>query len=335
MKKSSLKQHPLKILSLFLVIIFLSILAIAYWLYEQAHPSTNDAYVQANVVYIAPQVSGPVQQIFVKNHEQVKKDQLLFTIDPRPFQDAVDKAKAVLKIARQQEQSEEEAIHIAADNLAQAKATLTDAQSNYNRTKILVRKGQASLQDGDDTKAAFEEAKAALSAAQNQLKQAIANLGEKGDANATVQQAKAELAQAKLNLSYTNVTAPVNGYLTNFSLRLGSTVQTGQTLFQLVDPSTWWLEANYKETDIARIKIGQHATIRLDMYPSHVFNGVVDSISRGSGSSFSVLPPENATGNWVKVTQRFQVKVVLTNPSKAYPLRIGASAVVNINTRTP
>ena len=116
------------------------------------------------------------------------------------------------------------------------------------------------------------------------------------------------------------------------TLRPGATVQAGQPLFAIIEANRWWVDANFKETDLARIKVGQPATVRLDMYPDTTFDGTVESISAGSGASFSVLPPENASGNWVKVTQRFPVRIALTNPPADKPLRVGASAWVTIDT---
>ena len=130
----------------------------------------------------------------------------------------------------------------------------------------------------------------------------------------------------------THVTAPSDGILSNVTLRPGATVQAGPPLFAIIEANRWWVDANFKETDLARIKVGQPATVYLDMYPGATFDGVVESISAGSGATFSVLPPENATGNWVKVTQRFPVRITITNPPADKPLRVGASASVTIDT---
>jgi membrane fusion protein (multidrug efflux system) len=141
------------------------------------------------------------------------------------------------------------------------------------------------------------------------------------------------VAQARLNLSWTQVRAPVAGILSGLELRPGSTVASGQPLFALVDTSTWWINANFKETDLRHIEPGRPADITVDMYPGKHFHGVVDSISPASGSAFSLLPPENATGNWVKVTQRIPVRVRVLDPDPAHPLRIGASSSVTVDAR--
>ena len=144
--------------------------------------------------------------------------------------------------------------------------------------------------------------------------------------------ASAQLAKATHDRVKTHTTAPSDGILSNVTLRPGATVQAGQPLFAIIEANRWWVDANFKETDLARIKVGQPATVYLDMYPGVTFDGTVESISSGSGASFSVLPPENASGNWVKVTQRFPVRIALTNPPADKPLRVGASTSVTIDT---
>ncbi len=148
-----------------------------------------------------------------------------------------------------------------------------------------------------------------------------------------VRAASAGLDKATHDRVKTHVTAPGNGWVSNLNLRPGSVIQAGTPAFALIEDGHWWVDANFKETDLARIKPGQTATIRLDMYPGAKLDGEVESISAGSGSTFSVLPPENATGNWVKVTQRFPIRIRITSqPSPDQPLRVGASADVTIDT---
>lgn len=177
-------------------------------------------------------------------------------------------------------------------------------------------------------------AKQAVSAAQDNLQEAQAKLGKTGDKNALVQAAQATLAQATLNLQYTNVIAPADGQLAKWTLQPGQTVTAYASLFSLVEDKDWWAIANMKETSLNRVRIGQKAIVYVDMYPSHPFHGIVKSISPGSGSSFSLLPSENATGNWVKVTQRFPVHVEIQHPDAQFPLRIGSSCTVSIDTHS-
>ncbi len=263
------------------------LLCYSVMLYFERHPSTDDAYVQANTINIAAQVTGPVANIYVKDHQVVQKDQLLFTIDPEPFQIAVNKATAAV---------------------AAEKAALVLAQQNATRILHLVKMGQESKAVGDQTQSKLDSETANLSAL------------------------NAQLAQAKLDLAHTRVSAPSTGIITQFLLRPGNNVVANTTLFMIVEQNNFWVDANFKETQVARIQPGQSVKIILDMFPRHVFRGTVDAVSSASGSIFSLLPPENATGNWVKVTQRFPVKILILNPDPTFPLRAGATATITVDT---
>ncbi|MEO8401586.1 MAG: HlyD family secretion protein [Gammaproteobacteria bacterium] len=270
--------------SLGLVIILLSYGVMHYF---DRHPSTDDAYVQANTINVAAQVSGPVATIYVKDHETVKKGQLLFTLDPQPFDNAVNQIAATL---------------------AAQQAAFVLAEQNAARILRLVKSGQESKATGDQTQSQLDSARAELAADQ------------------------AQLAQAKLNLEHTRVVAPSSGVVTQFLLRPGNNVVASSTLFMIVEQSDFWIDANFKETQVAYVKPGQSVKIVLDMFPKHTFHGVVDAVSSASGSVFSLLPPENASGNWVKVTQRFPVKIIIKNADSTYPLRAGATATATIDT---
>lgn len=303
-----------------------------YFKYESYYPSTDDAYVQAHIVNMAAQVSGPVAQIFVHDHQQVKKNQLLFTIDPAPFQIAVSAAKAKLKLTSQDVAGAEDAIEAAQAQLEQRKAEFNVAKKNSERMAPLLQKGFISKSEGDAIKSKLDVASAAVDAAKSQLEQAQQQLGQLGKSNAQIQAAQAHLQQAELDLAHTQITAPAEGVLVNFNLRKGAMISAGQPLFALVETALWWVDANFKETDLQRIRPQQRASIFIDLYPGVTFKGVVDQISAGSGAAFSLLPPENATGNWVKVTQRFPVRINIINPNPKYPLRVGASSSVTIDT---
>ncbi|MBB72086.1 MAG: hypothetical protein CMF50_06775 [Legionellales bacterium] len=305
---------------------------LGYFRYRDIYPSTDDAYVQANVVNVAAQVSGPVTEIHIANNQHVNKGQLLLVIDPRPFEAALEDANASLRLAIQQMNADVAAVEVAKANIEKAKAQQIVNQKNYRRTSTLVAEGQASKASGDDAKGELDSANAAVVAANNQLIEAQQQLGDIGDRNANIRKAKAHLVDTHLNLSYTSIYAPADGYITNFETRVGSMITAQQGLFQLVEDDNWYLYANFKETQMKRIRDQQKATIKIDMYPDHRFTGTVNSISRGSGSAFSLLPPENATGNWVKVTQRFPIKVVFDQTDANYPLRVGASATVTVDT---
>lgn len=269
----------------FTAIVVLMVIVLAYWLHSRHFVSTNNSYINANIIQIAPRIGGQVTKLAIHNNQFVTQGQTLFEIDPAPLMIALSEAKA---------------------QLAKSQAEFTIAQQTESRTLKLVQKNVASKQQGDT--------------AESELQAAFAS----------IQLAKANLDRALLNLQYATVTAPASGWVTNVTLRVGSMVDTNQPLFALINDSEFWVDANFKETDISHIQPGQMANIKIDMYPNHEFKGLVESISGGSGSVFSLLPPQNATGNWVKVTQRVPVRVRILHPDNQYPLRIGTSATVVI-----
>jgi len=256
-----------------------------YWNHSRLFISTDNAYVSANVVEIASQVTGPATRIFVGNNQRIEQGAPLFDIDPQAFTLAVNKAEA---------------------NLRQRQAELLNARTNQQRVGVLVAEKFLSSQAGDDATMAVSTAEAAQAAA------------------------KASLAQAKLDLEHTHVTAPVKGTVANLSLRPGTMVQASNPLFAVIASDQYWVDANFKETELEHIRPGDTAEIRVDSYPDHVFHGRVDSLSGGAGTAFSLLPAQNATGNWVKVTQRVSVKVIVLDPDPDHPLRIGTSAEVTV-----
>jgi membrane fusion protein (multidrug efflux system) len=303
-----------------------------YFWYSARYPSTDDAYTDAHVVHVAPQINGMIAQVPVINHQHVLKDELMFEIDPAPFRIALQHAEAQLSQTNEAMAAANNAVEAAQARVNQSQATLDETIINARRTKTLVKQKLLPQSDEDAMVAQLQTARAQLAASKADLQQAINNRGQLGKSNPRIQAALAQVSQAQLNLSYTQVRAPADGVIAGLHLRPGNTVSTGQELFAVVEGGKWWVDANYKETDLNRIKPGQPATISIDMYPGTTFKGVVDSISPASGTSFSLLPPENATGNWVKVTQRFPVKVVITPMKKQFPLRIGASCKVTIDT---
>lgn len=324
-----------KIINSLILLIILAALSIGFFYYlkhQRLYPNTDDAYVQANVVYIAPQVNGKIAAIYVKNHQKVKKGQALFDIDPKPYQIALNEAKAKLANSQQIVKAEQSSVEAARSLVAERVAQLTNVKRQYTRIMTLVNMHLYAVAKGDKIQSELKVAQAELQAAKSQLNEAQQKLGQPGPQNATIRTAKAAVAQAELNLQHTHIVAPAAGFLAKFDLRVGAEVTAYQQLFALIENNSWWVNTNFKETDLIRIKPGQSATIKIDMYSNHLFKGVVTSISAGSGASFSLLPPENATGNWVKVTQRFPVRIKILNPNPKYPLRIGASSTVTINT---
>lgn len=325
-------MHSLPRKPLIVAIITVILVVIGLWRYSEYFPSTDNAYVEANLVTVSVQVTGPVQSLRVQNHQAVKAGQLLFTIDPKPFQVALDSAQAAYELAKQEVTANAAAVETAESLVKQREVEALNSAQNGHRSLVLAAQGVLPRQSADDARADIEDRKALLKGSMAQLKQAKAQLGKEGELNAKLLQAKAAVEQARLSLTYTGVFSPVDGVIENLSLRTGDMATVAEPLFSIVDNSQWWVEANFKETQLTRIRPGQHVKVELDMYGDHDFDGVVETIAAGSGSLFSLLPPENATGNWVKTTQRFPVRIRVKNDDDRYPLRAGASASVRVNT---
>jgi len=301
-----------------------------YWQHTERYPSTSDAYVTAHVVRLEPQVGGRITDVPVKDHQHVAQGRLLLQIDARPYRIAVQKAEAELALAQQQKLAADAGAIAASAMIDQRQAQLDDAKRTYARdTRMLAHKAVSEAQTQTDHDK-LREAEAGLKADRAALRRAVR---EQGESAARIRVAQAALARARLNLTYTRISAPAPGTLGEIAVHPGDIVQAGQQLLPLVEDRVFWVNANYKETDLRRIKPGQPAAIHIDMYPGRTFHGVVESVSPASGVAFSLLPPENATGNWVKVTQRFPVRVRISADADGLPpLRVGASSSVTIDT---
>jgi membrane fusion protein (multidrug efflux system) len=301
-----------------------------YWRLAQRFVTTDNSYVNANRIELAAQVSGPVTVIHVQDQQAIKQGEVLFEIDAQPYQLAVDAAEAQLDLAYQASSQDRAAVAAARALVTQRTAELTNAQANEQRSKDLTEQKLISKQAAEAVMTEAKTAAAAVSAAQANLEQSLSALGKAGANNATVRAAAAKLAQTKLDLSHTKVIAPASGVIANFELRPGSMVQASVPIFTIIGDSEYWVDANFKETELRRIHAGQKARIIVDMYRDHEFKGEVQSLSGGSGQAFSLLPAQNATGNWVKVTQRVPVRVRVIDPDAEHPLRIGTTATVHV-----
>ncbi|MCC4224602.1 HlyD family secretion protein [Vibrio campbellii] len=332
-KKSTSKSKLTKILFLLVCVIAFGAMYWS-WQYSDSHPSTEDAYVRAKILSVAPQVQGQVISVEAKDFQVVNKGDLLLKIDSRPYLLAVKQAKAAYQLAVQQHDVADKQVTEAVAGLDAARSNLTEAQLEYKRTNSLVKRKLVSDQDLDTAKNKLANAQASLEQARATVEKAIANRGEEGAEAAVVQQAAAQLAQAELNLSYTDITSPVDGIAGEINTHTGSVVGIGQTLFPVIVKDSYWVRANFKETDLTHIKAGMHAEVVIDMYPDVVWDAKVEELSPASGTSFSLMPPENATGNWVKIKQRFPVRLTLEVPEGAPQLRVGASSEVTVDLKS-
>ncbi|GAA4651841.1 HlyD family secretion protein [Kistimonas scapharcae] len=314
------------------IVVLLVAAGYLYLQHQKKYPDTDDAYIHASIIYIASQVAGKVNRVNVVDYEAVDKGDLLVQIDPAPYEAALDKARAVYENATQQNRAAGEAILAASADVRSSNAKLTDVQTHYSRTMALVAEGVLPKQSADDARADLSAAQNVLDAARATLSQLVAEQGADGSKAPSVKEAAAALTQASLNLSYTNITAPTSGLLGKVSIHPGSIVAVGQAMTPLVVDGSFWMQANFKEDDLGRIRPGMPVDIDLDMYPDTTFSGRVEAISPASGSAFSLLPPENATGNWVKIPQRFPVKISIVQQAGQPPLRVGASGTVTVDT---
>ncbi|GAA3607075.1 HlyD family secretion protein [Gibbsiella greigii] len=333
-------KKPLIVLAIVMVVML--IVALWYWLATRNIETTDDAYTDADAVTIAPKTSGFVTQLLVKDNQRVKRGQLLLVIDPRDNTAQRDQAQAQLGLAVAQLHQAQAALDLAKvqypaqkdqalAQLAKAQANLLNAQEDDKRQRGVDPRA-TSQRNIDAASAQLRSARAELASAKAQVEIASQIALQIRQQETTVearqqqvQQAQAQLNTANLNLAYTEVRAPYDGFITRRNVQLGSLVQAGSSLFSLVSPEVW-ISANFKETQLARIRPGNPVDITVDAWPDITLHGHVDSVQMGSGSRFSAFPAENATGNFVKIVQRVPVKIVIDKGLDAdKPLPLGLS----------
>ena len=312
-------------------------LAIAFFYFTGGrYVSTDDAYIQAARVDISTEVSGRILKINVRDNQHVKKGEMLFELDTPRFKIAVADARAQLAAALLKVPALKAAYRQRLADEAAAKSTLAFQQREMERQIQLQAQGISSRAQLDQARTSYQSSEQQLAAAQQQTASALADLG--GDADAApdslpvVRQAQATLDRALLELSYTVVHAPMNGVVAKVDqIQVGDHVNAAAPLFALMSDSDMWVEANFKETDLAHMRPGQKASFSIDAYPGKSFKGTVLSTSPGTGSSFSLLPPENASGNWVKVVQRLPVRLSIDD-NNGLPLAAGMSVDAEVDT---
>jgi membrane fusion protein, multidrug efflux system len=319
---------------------------LVWWLDARNWVSTDDAFIQVHMVQVSPQIAGRVARVLVDDNQEVKTGQPLLEIDQADFKAKLDEAaadqqSAVGKLAQSRAQLavSEANVDEAAAMIGVAEADANNAAINLARDQKLAQMHSMALsqqQLDNDTATARRTAanlraakqKSAAAEAQRELARTQVQTAEAG-----VKAATAQLEQARLNLSYTEIRAPEGGRIAHKSVAGGDYVQVGQDLMALV-PDDVWITANFKETDLADIQIGDPLDINVDAYPSQIFHGRVDSFQAGSGAAFALLPPENATGNYVKVVQRVPVKIVFDHlPGEHWVLGPGMSVVPHVRVR--
>jgi multidrug resistance efflux pump len=339
---------------------------VKYWDYV-ANPWTRNGQVRAQVIQITPRVSGPIVKLPVRDNQLVRAGELLFEVDPRTFEASAEQARAQLDESGdnyeglfQQVEAAKAEVEVSRAAVAQAQISIKQFESEiekdkaeYDRQRELLPREATSQKAVDRAKANYEvsveqrrnavaglaQAQASLLKSEANLAEAKANLGAAGDANARIRAARAAVRQAELNLEFTQVRAPVDGYVTNLNLRLGSQAVANQPALALVDLSSFWVDGFFKETSIGEIGEGQNAVVTLMTYPDTPLEGYVDSIGWGiaqqdGSTGFELLPSISPTFEWIRLAQRVPVRIHLTKVPEEVKLRVGTTCSVLVMTGT-
>jgi membrane fusion protein (multidrug efflux system) len=337
-----MRRHPWATAAAAMAIIAVLAAALIWWLNARHYESTDDAFIDARTVQISPQVGGVIVDVPVTDNQRVTAGSPLVHIDPRDYQVAVaqtqaqlEQAQAVVANVDAQVAAQIANIDQAKTNVTQSNAALVFSREEQARYAQLLANGAGTQQRSQQANSDLTQRQAAFAAAQAAEVSAEKQLGvlqaQRQSALAQVDVARAQLSQAQLNLSRTTINASVDGRVVRLTAAKGAFAQPGQALMAVV-PRVVWITANFKETQLTDMHVGQPVDIAVDAYPGQTFKGHVDSIQAGSGVVFSLLPPENATGNYVKVVQRVPVKIAFDNPPGVY-LGPGMSIVPTVKVR--
>jgi len=334
-KRSGISKKNKGMIILLIIVAVGLCIGLKMFITSKTHIETDNAFIEANIVSMSAKVSGTVTQVLVADNQFIKKGDLLVEIDPRDYQ--VQKAKAVAGVGVAENETGGEYLKSEA-----ARAALQSARARHDQAILDLERGEKLFAREVIPKEQLDRLRTARRVSESQLKEAEENLkrtlaeaglGGKSGSKAKVLERRALLNEAELQLSYTKIYAPRDGYITRKSVETGANIQAGQALMALVPLQDAWITANYKERQITHIRAGQKVEFKVDSYPGRTFSGRVESIMAGTGAAFSLLPPENATGNYVKVVQRIPVKITIDNGSDPeHLLRVGMSVVPTVVT---
>lgn len=298
--------------------------------------STENAYVKADKIAISTNVPGRVIEVLTSENNKVEAGQMLFRLNPEPFQIALNQATAKLDSIKAEIRELQAIYRQKQAELKVQQSDLAYFKTEYDRQVKLKKRGVVSQSRLDESRRNVNSTKQRILAIRQEISRALARLGgdlsKQIDEHPLVQEAFAERERMALRLSWTQIRSPDSGIVTNISLEPGEFVKAGTPIFSVVATGNIWVEANLKETDLTHVKVGQDTNISIDSYPDRIWRARVESISMATGAEFSLLPPQNATGNWVKVVQRIPIKFKLLDSPYDPPLRAGMSVVVEIDT---
>ncbi|MCD8378312.1 MAG: HlyD family secretion protein [Candidatus Gastranaerophilales bacterium] len=309
-----------------LLFVFIGVYMFINSLYYQ---STDDAFIEGRLISIAPRVSGQVVSLNVDDNDYVKEGDLLLEIDPHDYENKVKELEGALREAKANKNVSSDNIEHSSANLADADKNLDFAKKDFIRYSKLRENGLCTKQQYDAAETAYKQAAEKRTAMNAGLK---SSRSKDNAANANIDKIEAQLAQAKLNLSYTKIYAPQDGFISARSVEKGNYVNVAQPLMAVVSPKIW-IVANFKETQLTNMKKGQRVSIKIDTYPNKRFQGVVDSIQLASGAKTSLFPPENAVGSYIKVVQRIPVKIIFDEDISQYKIAPGMSVVPKVKIR--
>ena len=355
-KTNNNKHKKLSLIVLALVIIIGAVTLVFYLRYKATHISTDDAFIEGRVHTVGSRIKGTVSRVYVSDNQPVKQGDLLVEIDPADYDVKVEQASSGVKAETARLHEAEARIAVSKTQIAEIDASIetlranlelqemsfSQAEKDRDRAENLYKLGTIAKERFEKTSTAYAVAFAQVKAAKEQLRQAekaldtqraIVKQSEalKAAQMSAIREKETRLHEAHLNAGYTKIYAPSGGYITKKSVETGNQIDVGQPLMAVVSLDDIWVTANYKETQLAKVRQGQKVSFRVDAFPGKKFSGKVESIMSGTGAVFSLFPPENATGNYVKVVQRIPVKIVLDKDTdKDHVLRIGMSVVPTI-----
>ncbi len=325
--------------TVFLIVIPLLAICVGLYLYAAGgrYVSTDNAYVKANVIIISPEVSGRVTSVLVADNQSVEADDILLQLDSSPLEIILSRARAQMAVIRTELESLRADYGETVVQAQQAEDKVTYLDKRYKRQQKLLKQGLSSEEKHDEAKHDLQVARREVQIIQQRVQRVLAQLG--GSEKLPVDQhpryltAQTTYDQAVVDLKATTIRAPASGIVSNMKLQVGEYALAGKPIFSLIENQPIWIEANLKETQLTHILPGQQATIVADAYPDKTWESVVSSIAPATGAEFSILPPQNASGNWVKVVQRIPINLVITDQAGGPQLRAGMTVSVRIDTR--